>query len=74
MEFNVFIRYFTFDVLVITNIIALYKAYKSYNCLVKYFDKLRQDMNGVMTSYQINIAQLCDLIDALFEIKKDVGK
>lgn len=61
---------FIWSVLALTNIMFVLCVY----FLIKYFKQLKQDMNGVMTSYHINIAQLCDLIDALFEIKKDVGK
>ena len=58
------------SVLALTNIMFVMCVY----FLIKYFKQLKKDMNGVMTSYEINVAQLCDLIDSLFEIKKDVGK
>lgn len=33
----------------------------------KIFKEFSQDMHGVMTSYEINIAQIIDLIDKLFD-------
>lgn len=44
--------------------VLVFITVNEWNKLLKNF---KMDMNGVMTSYEINIAQIVDLIDKLFD-------